>query len=687
MLGDMNGLKEQVADQKNKFLKLNEMKYLKDIINNASKHYYNGTSIMMDKEWDSLYNQYEQLEKETRIILSNSPTHNVGYEVVSKLKKVQHKTRMLSLSKTKDINDLKTFIQNKKGILSYKLDGLTAVLSYNNGELVSAVTRGNGDIGEEIIFNARHFSNIPLTIPHKGILVLRGEAIISYSEFEIINNNIINLDDKYKNPRNLCSGTVRQLDSEICKNRNVRFVVFEDIENEGFPVDSKLDHFEYLQKLGFEIVDHEVVDINNIESVVEKFKDGMIENNYPCDGLVLTFDSILYGESLGVTSKTPRHSTAYKFKDDSVETTLIDIEWNTSRTGLVNPVAIFEKCNIEGTEVERASVHNISIIKELELGIGDTLFIIKSNTIIPQIEDNLTRSNTFTVPSKCPCCGEKTEIIKTELKKGEVREFLICTNDNCSAKLVGKLAHFCSRDALNIEGLSSSKLSLLVEMGYLNQLSDIYNLYQDENYSKIIKLEGFGKKSYENMIDAIEKSKNCNMSNFLYSLGINQIGKTASKSIAKYFNYDWFKFIAAIENNFDFRTLDDFGDKAQESIYNWYNSEIDNCGSFYDADRVLCNIKINVPCETITDNNIINNTSDKIKDLLFVITGSLIEFENRDDLTSKIESLGGKVSGSVSKNTTYLINNDTESNSSKNKKAKDLNVKIISEKDFLKLIK
>lgn len=654
---------------------INRMKELKNILNNASNHYYNGTSIMTDKEWDLLYDEYEKLEKESGIILSNSPTQNVGFEVISKLEKIRHDSKMLSLEKTKDISALSEFIQNNKALLSFKLDGLTVVISYNNGTLLSAVTRGNGEIGEDITHNAKYFSNIPLTIPYNKKLTIRGEAIISYSEFERINNEIINVDDKYKNPRNLCSGTVRQLDNEICKNRNVKFIAFKVIENENFKNDSEQEHLMFLNKLGFEVVEHAIVDKDNIALQVENFKNKINNYDYPSDGLVLTFDSISYGEKLGIRSKSPRNSIAFKWQDEAVESTLIDIEWNPSRTGLINPIAIFEPVEIEGTIVEKASVHNVSIVKELELGIGDTLQVIKANMIIPQILDNETRSSNCIIPTECPCCNGKTEIIKND-----TCEVLICTNPDCSAKLVGKIVHFCSRDAMNIEGLSEATAERFVEKGLLKNLSDIYKLHEHKNI--ITRMEGFGIRSYNKLIEAIEKSKKCYMNNFLYGLGINQIGRTASKNISKNFDYDWFKFEESLSESFDFRVLEDFGDKANESIYNWYsNVSKDICAGYHDMCRLSIIMDFQKP-----DININKSNNDKIKGLTFVITGEVEHYKNRKELQEEIEKLGGKVSGSVSAKTNYLINNDVTSTTGKNQNANKLGVKIISEKEFLKMI-
>ena len=642
---------------------------LKTLINQLNDYrdsYYNdNASVVSDKEYDALYDELESLEKELNIIYSNSPTQQVGYEVKSKLQKVTHPSKMLSLDKTKDIEQLKSFLGRQQGVLSWKLDGLTVVLTYEDGVLKQAVTRGSGEIGEDITHNARVFSNIPLTIPFKRRLVLRGEAVISYPNFEEINSKL-QLEEQYKNPRNLCSGTVRQLDSKICADRNVEWFCFGIID--GLDTDFVVSDFVKLLEMGFEVVDHSVVNYAGIEEFILYYTYNK-ECDYPKDGLVLTYDNKRHGESLGYTSHHPLHSLAFKWKDETQSTVLREVQWQVGRTGVITPVAIFDPVELEGTTVERASLHNLSIIKGLELGIGDEVTIYKANMIIPQIEDNLTRSDTLKIPIVCPVCGGYTYINNSGTSTS-----LICTNPQCSAKLLGKFTHFVSRDAMNIDGLSEATLEKLIELEYLKTFKDLYFL--SELKLQLEKLEGFGKRSVEKLLTSIENSRSVKMENFLYALGINLIGRTASKTISKYFKGDWYKFSDALDSNFSFTTLDDFGIGTNDSLYKWYDDKMHDCE--LTEGRVLD--EINFILEEVVQ------SEQPIKGLIFVITGSLKQFTNRDELVARIESLGGKTSGSVSKNTSYLINNDTTSTSGKNKKAMELGVKIINEGQFLVMI-
>lgn len=646
---------------------MDRMKELISILNEASKAYYQqDREIMSDFEYDRLYDELTSLEKETGIILANSPTQNVGHQVLSSLKKVRHESRMLSLDKTKDVNTLKSFLGDNTGILSYKMDGLTVVLTYNNGELVQAVTRGNGEIGEDITHNARFFKNIPLKISFKNELILRGEAVISFKDFNVINEKL-NPEDKYKNPRNLCSGTVRQLNSEISAERNVNFIAFALVkaENVNFG-DNKNERFKWLENLGFECVERKAVNANNIEEAVKDFEKQIPNNRFATDGLVLTFSSMEYSQSLGTTAKFPRDSIAFKWADELAETTLLEVYWNTSRTGLINPIAIFEPVELEGTTVERASLHNLSIIDNLKLGIGDKITVYKANMIIPQVAENITKSNTLKIPDVCPVCGEDAEIIS--LRDGKA---LKCPNPNCKAQRISSLEHFVSRDAMNIEGMSEATIEKFIEKGFISDYTDIFRLekYKDE----IIAMEGFGEKSYNNMIAAIEKSKTPALPNFIYALGINNVGLSNAKLLCK-------KCKNSIDEirKADFDTLisiDGFGDIIANSIIKYFSHHKNN----ELIDKALEYL-------TFTDDE--ENTNElKLENMTFVVTGDVHHYKNRKELQANIEQLGGKVTGSVSAKTNYLINNDVNSSSSKNKKAKELGIPIISEEEFLELIK
>ena len=644
--------------------KIKRMKELIDTLNHASKMYYQfSTPIMTDFEYDRLYDELVTLEKETKTVFSNSPTINVETEISDALAHEEHKSPMLSLSKTKQIDDLINFIKDKEGLLSWKLDGLTIVLTYNKGVLVKGVTRGNGLIGEVITENVKRFKNIPLTIPFKGELIIRGEAIIKYSDFNEINQKLDDEVDEYKNPRNLCSGSVRQLDPNITAKRNVNCIIFALISKDGELPNSKNEQFEWLEKQGFEVVERVKVTKDNMREEVLKYKERIKDYDIPSDGLVLTFDDNAYGMSLGSTAKFPRHSIAFKWKDETKETKLLNVDWLVSRTGLINPVAVFEPIELEGTIVSRASLHNVSILKGLKIGIGDTLQVYKANMIIPQIAGNLTKSNNLHLPEYCPVCHGKT-IIKND---SDV-EYLLCTNEFCSAKLVKKLSLFVSRNAMNIDGISEQILSKFIDDGFIKTFTDIFHL--KEHKEEIINKEGFGLKSYNNLIEAIEKSRNVKLSNFIYALGIKDIGFSRAKLICKSFNNDYNKI-----KNLTFEELssiDGIGEIiAQEWIDELSKEEFKN-----ELDKLIKEVKF------IDETN---NQNKTLEGLTFVITGTLNTFENRDKLIEYIESLGGKVVNSISSKVNYLINNDVSSTSTKNTKAKELNIRIISEEDFKNL--
>ena len=645
--------------------KIDRIKELISILNEASRVYYQGRDeIMSNYEYDALYDELQQLENETGIVNSNSPTVKVGYQVQTNLEKERHEKPMLSLDKTKDVQALREFIGDNTAILSWKLDGLTIVLTYNKGELLKAVTRGNGEVGEVITQNAKVFKNVPIKIPYKGELIIRGEAIITYSDFEKINDEIEEDSEKYKNPRNLCSGTVRQLNNEITAKRNVNFFAFSlvDAKVEDFK-NSRLYQFEWLEKQGFSVVGHKKVDKNNLEDAVKEFEKAIETNDFPSDGLVLTFDDIEYSKSLGTTSKFPKDSIAFKWKDEIRETVLKEIEWSASRTGLLNPVAIFEPVELEGTTVSRASVHNISIMKSLELGIGDTIEVYKANMIIPQIANNLTKSGVKDIPTTCPVCGESTKIRQVN----EV-EALYCTNPKCPAKKIKLFELMVSRDAFNIAGLSVATLEKFIDLGILHDITDLFHL--EKHKELIVNEEGFGEKSYNNLIEEINKARNISLPKLIYSLGIPNVGLSNAKLICKYFGND----VDRIRNlTFDeLNEIKGIGEIIAKSFVEYYNDEY-NVQIF---DKLLN--EISIESDSSSAENIYEN-------MVFVITGSVEKFSNRNELKAYIEDRGGKVTGSVTSNTTYLINNDVTSNSSKNKKAKELGVKIISEEEFLNI--
>jgi DNA ligase (NAD+) len=654
--------------------KIDRMKELVYILNKASKVYYQeNNEIMSNFDYDKLYDELVELEKITGVTMSDSPTIKVGYTLLSSLPKEKHKTKMLSLDKTKEVIALKDWIGDKEGILSWKLDGLTIVLTYNNGELVKAVTRGNGEIGEVITNNAKVFKNIPLNISYKKELIIRGEAVIKYSDFKIINDSIIDK-DKYKNPRNLCSGTVRQLNNEITAKRNVNFFAFSLVEANDIDFkDSKINQFKWLESLGFDTVEISIVNKNNLEDSIKTFEEKIIDNDFGSDGLVLTYNSISYSNSLGQTSKFPRHSIAFKWSDELKETKLINIEWSASRTGAINPIAVFEPIELEGTTVKRASLHNVSILEKLELIEGDTIEVYKANMIIPQVAKNLSKveqddSNDsmrkISLPHKCPVCGGDVEI-----KQVNDVKVLYCLNVDCQAKKIKAFTHFVGRDAMNIEGLSESTIQKFIDKGFIKTFADIYRI---ENHREdIVLMEGFGEKSYINLINSIEKSKKVLLPNFIYSLGIINVGLSNAKLLCKYFDYDFDKIISASEE--EFIEIEGYGAIIARSIEEYFSNE-DN----------IQNIKELLEFIAFEEVELSNNNT--LEGKTFVITGSLEVYSNRKELKEYIESLGGKVTGSVTSKTNYLINNNVESSSSKNKKAKELGVPIINEEDFQKLL-
>ena len=641
------------------------MKELVQKLNEAAKAYYQeDREIMSNREYDALYDELEQAEKITGIVLADSPTVRVGYEAVDALPKETHESPMLSLDKTKDREVLRGFIGNHKTLLSWKMDGLTIVLTYENGELQKAVTRGNGIVGEVITNNARVFRNIPLKIAYQGRLVLRGEAIITYSDFERINNSIEDVDAKYKNPRNLCSGSVRQLNNQITAERNVRFLAFALVSAQDVEMhNSREFQMEWLRTQGFEVVEYRVVTSENLDEVMDYFAEKIVTNDFPSDGLVALYDDIAYGESLGSTAKFPRNAFAFKWADEVRETTLREIEWSPSRTGLINPIAVFDPVELEGTTVSRASVHNVSIVKDLKLGIGDTIQVYKANMIIPQIAENLTQSGNLEIPDTCPVCGQEAKIIC----ENDV-EALYCMNPDCVAKKIKAFTLFVSRDAMNIDGLSEATLEKFIAKGFIHNFGDIFEIekYRDE----IVTMDGFGEKSFDNLISSIEKAKDTTLAKVIYSLGISNIGLSNAKIICRYFDDDLDKIRSAKEE--EISAIDGIGPVIAGSLTKYFakpenNQKVDHLMGY-----------LHIVKEEKADNQIFAGKN-------FVITGSLERFSNRGEAKNLIESLGGKVTGSVTGKTNYLINNDVNSNSSKNKKARELGIPILSEEDFLKL--
>lgn len=646
--------------------KISRMKELIDTLNYASKMYYqNSNPIMTDYEYDKLYDELVNLEKETNTIFANSPTINVETEVSQTLEKYEHKTPMLSLSKTKQVDELINFIGDKEGVLSWKLDGLTIVLTYNNGKLIRGVTRGNGIIGEVVTENVKQFKNIPFTIPYKGELVVRGEAIIKYSDFDKMNGGLTDEEGQFKNPRNLCSGSVRQLDSKITAQRNVNCIIFSLISaSDDILSNSIMERFDFLQSLGFEVVERVKVNKDTMRDAVMSFKEKIPNYDIPSDGLVLTFDDVSYGLSLGSTAKYPRNAIAFKWKDETVESILRNVEWSASRTGLINPVAIFDPVEIEGTIVSRASVHNISIMKNLKLGINDTIKVFKANMIIPQIAEDIQKTDNVQIPKTCPVCGQQTQIIDNNGVK-----YLNCPNDFCHAKFIKKLDLFTSRNAMNIDGISEAVLTRLFKENMVNDFSDLYHL--DRYKEAIINFDGFGPKSYDNMIKSIEKSRKVKLANFIYSLGISEIGLSRAKLICKKFNNDINKVKKLTFE--DLNNIDGLG----EVIANKWVETFNNPDFIKSFENILKEIEF-------ID---VKNGETKLDNLTFVITGSVNNFNNRDELIEYIENLGGKVVKAISSNVNYLINNDITSTSTKNKKAKELGIKIISENDLLNMVK
>lgn len=661
--------------------KIEKIKELTKKLNAASEAYYkNDIEIMSNFEYDRLYDELVELENETGITLNDSPTVKVGYETVQQLPKEAHEKRMLSLDKTKSIAELKVWLGNQKGLLSWKIDGLTVVLTYDGGELVKAVTRGNGEIGEVITNNAKTFKNLPKRIPFKGELVIRGEAFIKYSDFDKINQKIPEFDAKYKNPRNLCSGSVRQLNSEITAHRNVNFDCFslekaeykKILDEEFVNLDeiwknSKKNQLSWLEKMGFQVVEYKEVTTDDIEDTVKDFSERIAEYDVPSDGLVLIYDDIAYGDSLGSTAKFPRNSIAFKWKDDMMETVLEEIIWSPSRTGLINPIARFNPVELEGTVVSRASVHNVSILKELNLKVGDRIKVYKANMIIPQIEENLSKTDEEVVlPETCPACD-----YGVELKSDLGVETLFCSNRLCPAKRIKSFSLFVSRDAMNIENLSEATLEKFIGMGLIKTLPDIFYL---KNYrAEITSMEGFGEKSFDNLVNAVEKSKKVTVAKFIYALGISGIGVANGKLIARHFDNDWEKIQNASAE--ELMQIDGIGEVVANAFVDFLHDD-ENKKS---VEKLLDIVEFDVEPQGSTDGDLRGKT--------FVITGNVHIYKNRNELKSAIEANGGKVTGSVSSNTDFLINNDIDSASSKNKKAKELGISIISEDEFARMIK
>ncbi|MBE5925113.1 MAG: NAD-dependent DNA ligase LigA [Lachnospiraceae bacterium] len=650
------------------------LKELVALLNEASKAYYQkDTEIMSNLEYDRLYDELVALEEETGITLANSPTVNVGYEVLSELPKQAHPSPMLSLDKTKEVETLKSWLGSHEGVLSWKLDGLTVVLTYENGELMNAVTRGNGEIGEVITNNAKTFENLPRRIPYKDRLIIRGEAVIKYSDFNKMNEEIADSEEKYKNPRNLCSGSVRQLNNEITAKRHVNFFAFSmvadvlndtEIENIGFD-NTVISRFDWLSKQGFDVVEHYTVDADTIADKVAFFAEKITNHDVPSDGLVLSYNDIAYGKSLGTTAKFPRDSIAFKWADELAETTLLEVEWSPSRTGLINPVAIFSPVELEGTTVSRASLHNVSILRALRLGLNDKITVYKANMIIPQVAENLTGSDNLVIPDKCPACEGDTT-----LKDENGVQVLFCTNPDCPAKQIKGFAHFVSRNAMNIDGMSEATLEKFIDKGIIRSLPDLFHL--DRHKDMIVNMEGFGEKSYDNIIASVNTARTVPMAKFIYSLGIAGIGLANAKVIVAHFDADFDKIInAGVE---ELTAIDGIGEVLAQAFFDFFHSE--------EKLKLVNDLLLEITFEKEAEKG-----DQTLDGKVFVITGGVEHFANRDELKEYIEKLGGKVTGSVSAKTNYLINNDVTSNSSKNKKARELNIPILSEEDFIKLAK
>ena len=644
--------------------KTERIRELTQLLNKASSAYYaEDREIMSNYEYDRLYDELEALEKETGIVLSNSPTLHVGYEAVDELPKERHERPMLSLGKTKSREELAEWLGKQKALLSWKLDGLTVVLTYRDGKMAKAVTRGNGEVGEVVTNNARVFRNLPVSISYTGELVLRGEAVITYSDFEEINKRIEDIDAKYKNPRNLCSGSVRQLNNEVTAGRNVRFFAFSLVKAEGIDFhNSREEQFLFLQKLGFETVEYRMVDSASVGEAVGEFEKKIESYDVPSDGLVLVYDDIAYGMALGTTAKFPRDSIAFKWADEVKETVLKEIEWSPSRTGLINPVAIFEPVELEGTTVSRASVHNISILKSLKLGIGDRITVYKANMIIPQIAENLTGSGTVEIPESCPVCGGKTKVSQIN----DVQS-LYCTNEECEAKKIKSFTLFVSRDAMNIEGLSEATLEKFIGRGYIHEFADIFHLerFQEE----IVEMEGFGEKSYQNLINSVEAARKTTLPRLIFSLGIANIGLANAKMICRHYHDDWKEMLAADVE--DLSGIDGVGEVIATGFYEYFQKE-ENQKRW---ENLLKEVEI--------EKEEIDESTQTLSGMAFVVTGSLNHYESRKELKEAIEKKGGKVTGSVTSKTVCLINNDNTSSSSKNKKARELQIPVLTEEEFI----
>ena len=656
-------------DQKQNDNRILRMKELHRQLLAASRAYYQESrEIMSNFEYDRLYDELLELEKETGTVLAGSPTQKVGYEVLSELPKEAHEAPMLSLDKTKEVPVLQEWLGSQKGLLSWKLDGLTIVLTYEGGELVKAVTRGNGEIGEVITNNAKVFSNVPLRIPYQGQLILRGEAIIKYSDFARINEEIEDVDAKYKNPRNLCSGSVRQLNNEITAKRSVNFEAFMLVRAVNPEVDfhnSRKEQFEWLKTQGFDVVEYKEVTAATLPDAVAEFAEAIQSYDIPSDGLVLLMDDIAYGDALGRTAKFPRNSIAFKWADEIRETTLREIEWSASRTGLINPVAIFDPVELEGTTVSRASVHNISIMEAMKLGEGDTITVYKANMIIPQIAENLTRSGNIVIPELCPVCGGKTQIRQMNDVKS-----LYCTNPDCQAKKIKSFSLLVSRDALNIDGLSEATLEKFIAAGFIHSYADMFHL--DRHKEAIVSMDGFGEKSYENLMAAVKKASHTNLVRVVYGIGVAGIGLANAKMLCRSFGYDFEKMRHATAE--ELTAVDGIGAVLADAWIAYFASAKNREA----VDGLLAELTI--------ENEAENTEAAIFAGMTFVITGSVEHFANRKELQAAIEARGGKATGSVTAKTTYLINNDVTSNSSKNKKAKELGIPIISEQDFLNMM-
>ncbi len=650
-----------MQDKKQRIIELTEL------LDRACRAYeQEDHEIMSNYEYDKLYDELKNLEDETGIIMAGSPTRRAGYEILSELPKERHEAPMLSLDKTKEVEALKDWLGSQEGLLSWKMDGLTIVLTYENGNLVKAVTRGNGEVGEVITNNAKVFKNLPLSISYKGNLILRGEAVIGYSDFEKINEKISDVSAKYKNPRNLCSGSVRQLNNEITAQRNVNFFAFALIKmDEPEKFKFKSEQFEWLKSLGFTVVEEKKVTKDTMDEVVAYFANKVSTNDFPSDGLVLLYNDIAYGDSLGRTSKFPRNAIAFKWQDEVKETKLLEVEWSASRTGLINPVAIFEPVDLEGTTVSRASLHNISIMEGFDLGIGDTIKVYKANMIIPQVAENMTRSGMMKVPETCPVCGGHT-VIKQE---NDVKS-LYCVNPECLAKKIKSFTHFVSRDAMNIEGLSEATIEKLIAEGFIKELADLFHVKQFKD--AIVEMEGFGEKSFANLVDSLEKARVTTLPKFIYSLGIPNVGLTNAKLICKQLDYDLSRVLHATQE--DLTSIPQVGDVIADAFVSFFRKESNQA------------IVEDLLKEITIEKEDTSGGSNKLDGLTFVITGSVEHFANRNEVKDVIEQNGGKVTGSVTSKTNYLINNDNMSNSSKNKKAKELGIAIITEEEFLKLI-